>query len=117
MSGQTVTWKQGATVRQAVRYLDPSTNLPVNLSTYTAKAELRRSTSDVAAILSLTTENDGITLDADGWITLIITHAQTLELSGKYVTDIFVKAAGADGDYVHIVELAFYFPASATRWP
>ncbi len=72
--------------------------LPVDLTGFTARAQIRESIDDVDPALSLTTENGGIVLDNTlKTITLLITSAQTTALaitSGVYSLEL-VDSAGA----------------------
>jgi hypothetical protein len=70
---------------------------PVNLTGYTARMDIRENVGDVAAVLTCTTENGRISLNASGEIKIIInaatTSAYTTELA---VYDLLLIAPGGD---------------------
>ena len=79
---------QGATLSLVATWKD-SAGTAVNLGGYTARLNVRETYSSASAILTLTTENGGITLgDAAGTITLsataTVTAALTAPFSGVY---------------------------------
>lgn len=63
-------------------WLDPSTTLPINLTGFTAKMQIRWAYGDPAVQLELTSANGGIVLGGvNGTITLVITDIQTTALA------------------------------------
>lgn len=85
---QNLTIDQGATFRQVVEWLDES-GFPVDLSTYTARMQIRPRNGP--ALIDLTTENTRIALSAEGEITLTLTATETAALpAGTYYYDLEV---------------------------
>jgi hypothetical protein len=92
---------QGATFIQNIEFKGSATNV-INLPSYGAKMQIRRSINDPTVILELTTYNGRIILEgsrvllgsATGNIGLRLTSAETTALSGwgMGVYDIFIKA-------------------------
>lgn len=68
---------KGATFSQQIKWKD-ATRTPINLTGYTAVMTIRQKTTNPVTVLTLTTENGGITLGgAEGTIRIDITAAQT----------------------------------------
>lgn len=69
---------------------------PVDLTTYTARMQIRDTVDSITTLVSLTTENGGITLGGvAGTISLLITAAATAALTfGTAVYDLEVVTAG-----------------------
>ncbi len=86
---------QGATFARVLTWKDEN-ETPIDLTGYTARMHIRESQDADAAFVTLTTENDGITLgDAAGTITLSISASDTAaitETSGVY--DLELVSAG-----------------------
>lgn len=80
---------QGATFSRVFTWQD-STGVPVNVTGYTARMQVRATIDAGATLLSFTTENGGITLGgAAGTITVTATAATTASVSaGCYVYDL-----------------------------
>ncbi len=80
---------QGATFSRVFTWQD-SVGLPVNLTGYTARMQVRATIDAASTLLSFTTENGGITLGAAaGTITVTATAATTAAVSaGCYVYDL-----------------------------
>jgi hypothetical protein len=80
---------QGATFQRVFTWQD-STGVPVNISGYTARMQVRATVSSSTILLSFTTENGGLTLgDAAGTITATATAATTAGVAaGCYVYDL-----------------------------
>lgn len=79
---------QGATFAKQLTYaIDDE---PVDLTSYTARMQVREKHTSKTIIVNLTTENGGITLGGeDGTIDLYIADEDTTEISAKdYVYDI-----------------------------
>jgi hypothetical protein len=79
---------QGATLALVATWRD-SAGTAINLTGYTARLNVRETYASTSAVLTLTTENAGITLgDAAGTITLsataTVTAALTAPFSGVY---------------------------------
>ncbi len=80
---------QGATLTRTLTYKD-STGALVNLSGFTARMQVRADVESTGTVLSLTTENGGITLGgAAGTVVLLATATQTAAITaGDYVYDL-----------------------------
>jgi FlaG/FlaF family flagellin (archaellin) len=75
--------EQGATFQLHVVYKDSSEN-PIDLSGYTARMQVRQKYSDPDALLTLTTENGGISLGGvTGTIDVTSSATDTAELTTK----------------------------------
>lgn len=108
-----LTIEQGATLAQVFTWRDSSDAL-VNLTGYTARCQVRRTLSDPDTLLSLTTENSGITLGGVlGTIQLNATAAVTALLSGKGVYDLELISGG--GTVTRLIEGGVYFAPEVTR--
>ena len=81
--------EQGATFSFSLTWKD-SGGSAVNLTGYTARMKIKKDVEDTSAVLTLTTENGGITLGgALGTIALLATATQTGALdAGNYVYDL-----------------------------
>lgn len=81
--------EQGATFTRVITWRD-SNNNPINLTTYTARMQVRDHYSATTTALSLTTENGGITLGgALGTVTLLASATTTAALvPDEYVYDL-----------------------------
>lgn len=87
---------QGTTWNRTITRKD-SDNNPINLSGYTARMKLKRQKGSATADLTLTTENDGIAIDAlNGAITLSLTPTQTASLDASYVYDLELVSGSGD---------------------
>jgi hypothetical protein len=86
---ETVTWKAGATAETAT---------PVNLTGYTAKAQLREELDSATVIHEMTTENGGITLGgAAGTYELYISDEDSAEFTfDAAVYDVELLAPNGD---------------------
>jgi hypothetical protein len=72
--------EQGATWSQTFIYKD-SNLVPINLSAYSARMQIRQTIPALVVLLSLTTANGRITLDATGHIFLLVDAATTALLN------------------------------------
>lgn len=87
---------QGTTWNRTITWTD-SNNDPIDLSGYTARMKLKRQKGSATADLTLTTENDGIAIDAlNGAITLSLSPIQTAGLDSSYVYDLEVVSGAGD---------------------
>jgi hypothetical protein len=86
---ETVTWKTGATAASAT---------PVNLTGYTAKAQIREEQDSATVIHEMTTENGGITLGGTaGTYELYISDEDTAEfIFDAAVYDVELNAPNGD---------------------
>ena len=74
---------KGETFRHTLKWQDAS-ELPINLTGYTARLHVRKKIDDVATVLELTTENGGISFNnpaTDGVIKLHIKAVDTAALT------------------------------------
>jgi hypothetical protein len=80
---------QGATFTRVFTWQD-SAGVPINLTGYTARMQVRETVASASTLLSLTTENGGIYLGgAAGTVNLSATATQTAAIAaGCYVYDI-----------------------------
>lgn len=80
---------QGATLSRVLTWKN-SNDTPVNLTTYTARMQVRENYDASSSVLSLTTENGGITLGgALGTITIVASATATAALTpDSYVYDL-----------------------------
>ena len=68
---------------------DPTIYYPYDLTGYTARMQIRRTIESPTAMISLTTENNGISIDEeDGAVTVTMNHNQTAALDSSGVYDI-----------------------------
>lgn len=104
---------QGATFRRIITWQD-STGLPVNLTGYTARMQVRATIDSGSTLLSLTTENGGIDLGGTaGTVTLTATATQTAAVAaGCYVYDIELVI---NSTVVRLVQGQFTVDAEVTR--
>ena len=78
---------QGVTWNRTIAIARDS--VPVNLTGYTGRMQLRRNKSQNKANISLTTENAGLVIiPGTGHVTINISAAQSSELTGNYVYDL-----------------------------
>lgn len=90
--------EQGATFRRRLTWKTGTPALPVNLTGYTARMQIRGELTDATVLLELTTENGGITLGGtagtiDLYISAVATAGITWE-SGVY--DLEMVASNSD---------------------
>ena len=92
-----ITINQGATFELTITWKD-SAGTAINLTGYTARLNVRETYSSSTAVLTLTTENGGITLGgAAGTITLAATATATAALTAPFsgVYDLELVSGGA----------------------
>lgn len=106
--------EQGATFTLAMVWTDPD-DLPINLTGYTARMQVRQMPNVYEVIVELTTENGRIALGGSaGTIDLTIAAADTEALpGGEYVYDLELVSGG--GIVTRLVEGACLIPAEVTR--
>lgn len=104
---------QGATFNRIFTWQD-SSGIPINLTNYTARMQVRDTVSSVSTLLSLTTENGGISLGgAAGTVTIIASATQTAAIAaGCYVYDIELVF---DAVVTRLVQGQFTVDAEVTR--
>ena len=104
---------QGATFSKQLSYLIDS--IPVNLTGYTARMQVREKPSSPSTVLNLTTENGGIELGGlAGSILIDISASTTTSLVPKsYVYDLELESSG--GFVIRLIEGSFNVTAEVTR--
>ena len=103
---------QGATFAKELTYtIDDE---PVDLTTYTARMQVREKHTSQTAKVTLTTENGGITLGGDeGTINLYIADETTSQINAKeYVYDLELTAGG---EVYRLIEGKFIVTPEVTR--
>jgi hypothetical protein len=109
------TIEKGATNTIQMTWLDSDGVTPVNLTGFTGDMQVRRTVNDTTALLTMTTENGGITLggvagtvtltfDADGTRALVVN-------TGVY--DVFLTSPG--GVITKFIKGTITFDAAVTR--
>jgi len=79
-----ITIEQGATFQMPITWTTGVVPTPVNLTGYTARMQVRKTYASTTAVLSLTTENGGITLGgALGTIDILASATQTAAIAIK----------------------------------
>jgi len=87
--------------------------VPVNISAYTGRMQIRPSASSSTVLLDLTTENGGLDLDAQGNVTLTITDEQAAALaSGTHQYEIELYTAGTT---IKFARGEFFVPRRVVR--
>ena len=107
---------QGADWFATFIYQDPSGN-PINMTGYTAALQIRSYPADTTAVLTLTTENGGISIDdLAGMVEVHATAEQTgLIDEGFYVYDLEVKDVLNGGIVTRLVQGQAQIDAEVTR--
>jgi hypothetical protein len=103
---------QGATFAKQLTYAIDGD--PVDLTTYTARMQVREKHTSKTVAVSLTTENGGITLgDDEGTIDLYIADESTSAITAKdYVYDLELVSSG---EVYRILEGKFIVTPEVTR--
>jgi hypothetical protein len=103
---------QGATFSKQLTYTIDSD--PVDLTTYTARMQVREKHSSTSAIVSLNTENGGITLGGvDGTINLYISDTSTsLFIAKDYFYDLELISSS---NVYRLIEGKFLVTPEVTR--
>lgn len=106
---------QGATLLRSIG-LKSSAKQPVTLSGYTGVMHIREKTTSTSSVLTLTTSNGGIEINASAGTVLIIgTPAQTAALTpGKYVHDLELTET-ATGKVTKIIQGNLTVRAEVTK--
>lgn len=106
---------QGATLRLVFTWKTGATQIPVDLTGYTGRMQIRSDISSPDIIKDLTTENGGITLGGvDGKIMLYISALDTATFDFESaVYDIELIAA--NGDVIRILEGEVTLSPEVTR--
>ena len=105
---------QGATFSRAITWQD-SQAVPVNLTGYTARMQVRDEVDSASAALSLTTENSRISLGGTaGTITLLVSATDTAAVAaGEYVYDL--ELVSGSGTVTRLIQGCFTVDAEVTR--
>jgi len=106
---------QGSTFNKELTY--SINNVPVNLTGYTARMQVREKHTSTALQLGLNTENGGILLGgAAGTITIKATATATGALVAKnYVYDLELLYGGPTGTITRIIEGNFIVTPEVTK--
>lgn len=109
-----ITCNQGATFSRTITWKDSRKQVIV-LTNYTARMQVRSEVTASTVLISLTTENGRISIDAPlGQVHLTITATDTSALpAGKYVYDL--ELVSPTGVVNRIVEGNFLVKAEVTR--
>jgi hypothetical protein len=110
-----ITIEQGATFRKTLTWQD-SAGAPIDLTGFTARMMIRQQLKDAAPLITLTTENGGITLGGvAGTIALYISDTDTEAMTiQKGVYDLELEAGGS-GDVTRLVEGKVTMSLEVTR--
>jgi tRNA threonylcarbamoyladenosine modification (KEOPS) complex Pcc1 subunit len=105
---------QGATFSRAITWQD-SQAVPVNLTGYTARMQVRDEVDSSTSALSLTTENSRISLGgAAGTIALLVSATDTAAVAaGEYVYDL--ELVSGSGTVTRLIQGCFTVDAEVTR--
>jgi hypothetical protein len=103
---------QGATFAKQLTYAID--DVPVDLTSYTARMQVREKHTSKTVIVSLTTENSGIALgDDEGTIDLYISDETTTTITAKdYVYDLELVSGG---EVYRLLEGKFIVTPEVTR--
>ena len=105
--------EQGATLTRTITW-NNSLGQPINLTNYTARMQVRNDYDSSTALLTLTTENGGITLGGVLGTVILTVSASSMALvaSGSYVYDLELVS----NDVVtRLVQGSFTVNAEVTR--
>lgn len=107
---------QGADWFFNVTYQNPN-GTPINLTGYTAACQLRSLPNSPSAVLTLTTQNGGITITAGtGLVALRATAAQTMAIDeGNYVYDLEIYSPANPSVVTRLVQGQITVSAEVTR--
>lgn len=108
-----ITAEQGATLTRTVTWKN-SVGDPINLTGYTARMQVRADYDSTTAVLTLTTENGGITLGGSaGTIVITATATATTALSAStYVYDLELVLGST---VTRLIQGSFVVNAEVTR--
>lgn len=103
---------QGSTFSKSLTYeID---NTPVDLSTHTARMQVRKRHSSKSPVIDLTTENGGMTVSSEGVITFLATSEDTALIEpGEYVYDL--EIISTNGEVSRLIEGKFDVTPEVTR--
>ena len=105
--------EQGATLSRTITWRDTNSQ-PINLTNYTARMQVRNDYDSPTAVLTLTTENGGITLGgAQGTVIMTVSaSAMALIASGSYVYDLELVLSDV---VTRLIQGSFAVNAEVTR--
>lgn len=104
--------EQGVTYNQTLNWSISGT--PVNLTSYTAKMQVRKTAYFTTAVATFTTDDGSITLDASGNITLHKSAADASAIpAGSYVYDL--ELTSSNGTVKRLLEGSFIVDPEVTR--
>lgn len=107
---------QGETFRKGLIWKTGTPLNPVNLTTYTARMQVRSNAASTVVLLTLTTENGGITLGTtDGTIALYLTDLETSAITWEYGVFDIELIAGGSGDVTRLVQGTITVSKEVTR--
>lgn len=108
-----ITAEQGATLTRTVTWKD-NAGVPINLTGYTARMQVRSDYDASTAVLTLTTENGGITLGGSaGTIVITASATDTAALSAStYVYDLELVLGST---VTRLIQGSFVVNAEVTR--
>lgn len=108
-----ITIEQGTTWSLQLRWLDAD-RVPIDLTTYTARMQVRRKHTSTTAMLDLTSGDGEITLSADGTIEIHVTDEQSAAMTAaRNVYDL--ELVSADGTVTRLIEGYCTVTPEATR--
>jgi hypothetical protein len=107
---------QGADWYFDVTYQNPN-GTPINLTGYTAACQLRSLPNSPSAVLTLTTQNGGITITAGtGLVALHATAIQTMAIDeGNYFYDVEIYSSANPSVVTRLVQGQITVSAEVTR--
>ena len=107
-----ITCEQGTTFNRTLTVKDSNGDAR-DLSTYTARMHVRRTTASSSTLIELTTENNRISLNSSGQITLSLTANETAALAEGGVYDL--ELVDSSSNVERVVEGAFILDLEVTR--
>lgn len=94
---------QGADWTMSVTYADPTTQVPYNLTGYTARMFIKEKIGDALPLVQLTTENGKITINgAAGRLTITMANTETDTLPELAFYDL--ELISPDGSVTRLIE-------------
>jgi hypothetical protein len=109
-----ITAKQGSTFKRTITWTN-SKKQPIDLTSYSARMQVRSSADSATVVLELTTSNSRISLTGvTGQINLLVSATTMSSIpEGKYVYDLELVSGG--GEVTTVVEGNFVVKAEVTR--
>lgn len=94
--------------------VDPTIYYPFNFAGYTARMQVRRTLESATAMITLTTENGGIEIEAEeGAVTVLMTSTQTASIDSSGLYDI--ELIDSSGNVSRMVQGEFILSREVTR--